>query len=127
MAEQLSEEDRANLTRVIMSLFDEWRLRSADRMTLLGLAEARPRELRRYEGGAPFPDERDLLDRAEHLLAIHDCLRTAYPRSANMASHWLIQANRRLGQRTPLEVMLEGMDGLRRVRGQLDCTQNWHW
>ncbi len=128
MAPTLTQEDLTNLTEVVMHIFEQWQVSSAQQVLLLGLpADTRPRELRRLHGGAAFPDDQAVLDRAEHILAIHDCLRTAYPRSVNMAAHWLHQPSRHFNSRTPLDVMLEdGIGGLQEVRGHLDCTQGWH-
>lgn len=124
MASRLDREDLGNLARVISNIFADWNVKSAQQKGLLG-GKISAKALRAMQGGVAFPDDDELLSRAEHLLAIHDCLRTAYPRSGGMASHWLNQANRHFGRRTPLSVMLEGMPGLRQVRGHLDCTQNW--
>ena len=126
-SDNLTHDDRVNLSRLLMDLMDKWDIDTRQQLNLLGMpAGAKGSELRKMQGGRPFPADEAMLARAEHLLAIDDCLRTAYPRSANMASHWLHTASRHFGQRTPLTVMLDGgMDGLRQVRGHLDCTQNW--
>lgn len=123
----LTLDDRVNLSKLLINVMEKWELGSADQRNLLGFPdEAKGSELRKLQGGRPFPEDEQMLARAEHLLAIDDCLRTAYPRSANMAAYWLHKPTRHFGQRTPLNVMLEGgLDGLRRVRGHLDCTQNW--
>ncbi len=123
----LSLEDRVNLSRLLMSVLQKWEVDAGQQRSLLGMPDsAKGSDLRKLQGGKPFPEDEHMLSRAEHLLAIDDCLRTAYPRSSHMASYWLHQASRHFGQRTPLRVMLEGgMDGLRRVRGHLDCTQGW--
>ncbi len=126
MARDLNQEDRVNLSRLMIQVFDDWDINNEVQLALLGMPEgSSSKELRRLQGGKPFPEDQEMLDRAEHLLAIADCLRTAYPRSGNMAAYWLHQNNRHFGRRPPLAVMLEGMDGLRQVRGHLDCTQNW--
>jgi len=127
MARHLSEEDLHRLSEVITTIFHLWQVTTDQQMRLLGYAAgSAPAELQRLEGGEAFPDDEDRLDRAEQLLAIHECLRTAYPRSGVMAAHWLKQPHRRMDSRAPLAVMLdEGLPGLRQVRGLLDCTQNW--
>lgn len=127
MSSRLNDTDRGNLSRVIMGIFEVWNVNSDVQKQLLGLpATGAGKLLRSMQSGKAFPDDEAMEQRAEHLLAIHDCLRTAYPRSGNMASAWLVRANRHFGRRAPLSVMLEGESGLRRVRGHLDCTQNWH-
>jgi hypothetical protein len=122
----LTAEDRSNLSSVLMEVFSAWNVGAAQQRALLGLEGERADLIWRVQKGEEMPDDDDLLARAEHLLAIHDCLRTAYPRSQNMAAHWLHQTSRQFPDRPPLTVMLEdGVQGLRAVRGHLDCTQGW--
>lgn len=126
MSTRLSAEDRSNLSQVLMELFNAWDVGAAQQRVLLGLEGEKADLLWQVHKGEEIPDDDDILARAEHLLAIHDCLRTAYPRSANMASHWLHQTSRHFVERPPLTVMLEdGVQGLKAVRGHLDCTQGW--
>jgi hypothetical protein len=126
MARQLSTDDLEHLTEVIATIFRAWDVSAENQLRLLG----RPAGAAAAGTGQPpadgFPSDEESLDRAEQLLAIHECLRTAYPRSGIMAAHWLRQPHRRMDSRAPLQVMLEdGLPGLRQVRGLLDCTQNW--
>jgi hypothetical protein len=127
MTLQLTDQDLVHLSEVIVSIFSGWGVDADLQLRLLGFAAGTPvAELHRLRTGEAFPADGDRLERAEQLLAIHDCLRTAYPRSAVMAAHWLRQPHRRTDNRAPLAVMLEdGLPGLKRVRGLLDCTQNW--
>ncbi len=126
MERHLTEDDRKALAGVLVDMFEQWGLSSQNQLALLGYPEGTGgRALRRLRQGSPFPQDAVQLHRAEQLLAIQDCLRTAYPRSGSMASYWLNQPNRHFNKRSPLSVMLEGMEGLREVRVHLDCTQNW--
>ncbi len=126
MQKVLTEDDRRNLAGVLMDMFEQWGLSSENQLALMGYPKGTAgRELRRLRQGSPFPQDADQLHRAEQLLAIQDCLRTAYPRSGSMAEYWLNQPNRHFKKRSPLAVMLDGVDGLREVRVHLDCTQNW--
>ena len=127
MARHLSEHDLHNLSEVVTTIFHLWQVTADQQMRLLGYpAGSASAELLRLENGEAFPDDEERLDRAEQLLAIHECLRTAYPRSGVMAAYWLTQPHRRMQNRAPLAVMLEeGLPGLKQVRGLLDCTQNW--
>ena len=126
MQQRLTEDDRRALAGVIVEMFEQWGVSSEHQLTLLGYPPGTAgRELRRLRQGLPFPSDDGQLHRAEQLLAIQDCLRTAYPRSGSMASYWLNQPNRHFHRRSPLAVMLEGVEGLRQVRVHLDCTQNW--
>lgn len=126
MGKHLTEGDRQTLSNLLTELFELWGVTAEEQLELMGYPDgSRVSELRRLRQGKPFPDNDDMLFRVEQILAIHDCLRTAYPRSVNMAKYWLHQSNRRLGRRTPISVMLQGAGGLREVRTHLDCTQNW--
>lgn len=126
MARQLSEDERRSLSAVIVDMLEDWAVAPNNQLALMGFPDgSRARELRRLRQGAPFPENEDMLYRAEQLLAIQDCLRTAYPRNGRMAGYWLNRPNRHFSRRAPLAVMLDGVEGLRRVRTHLDCTQNW--
>jgi len=127
MTAQFTQDDLVHLSEVIVNIFNTWGVSADLQLRLLGFGAGTPvAELQRLRSGEPFPVDGDRLDRAEQLLAIHDCLRTAYPRSAVMAGHWLRQPHRRTHNRAPLAVMLEdGLPGLKTIRGLLDCTQNW--
>ncbi len=127
MAAQLTEADLVELASRIMSLLDAWKVEPAQRVTLLGLpADTRPRHLSRYREGAPFPHDQEVLTRAENFLSIHDALYTTFPHNQAMARMWITTPNRYFDNHTPLQIMLEGgMEGIRRVRRHLDCTENW--
>jgi hypothetical protein len=127
MSPQLTDQDLVDLTEVMSHIFRIWGVSSETQRSLLGLSPVAAEGLRApLEEGGAFPAREECLDRAEQLMAIHECLRTAYPRSGAMAAHWLKQPHRRMDLRTPLDVMLEdGLPGLKQVRGLLDCTQNW--
>lgn len=120
----LDNEELIVLGRAILNIFNEWELSQSQQRSLLGEAVS-GKLFRLMISRGSFPEIPESLKRAEHLLAIHDCLRTAYPRS-NMSAHWLNRGNRHFGNRKPIEIMLEsGLEGMRQVRGHLDCTQNW--
>ena len=127
MARQMSIEDLEHLSEVMATIFRGWQISAENQLRLLGRpAAGASAGLEDLQSGAAFPGDEESLDRAEQLLAIHECLRTAYPRSGVMAAHWLKQPHRRMDNRPPIEVMLEdGLPGLKQVRGLLDCTQNW--
>ena len=92
MERRLSEADRRALAGVLVEMFEQWGVSSDNQLTLLGYPKSTgARALRRLRQGSPFPQDAGQLHRAEQLLAIQDCLRTAYPRSGSMASYWLNQ------------------------------------
>jgi hypothetical protein len=116
-----SRKARTVLAKMVMRLFDHWNIVTPDQAALLGLSQGSRSTLSRYRGGEPFADNRDLLDRAGHLLGIHKALRIIFPQNRDLAYRWVTTANRRFGGKTPLEIMRdEGFLGLVMVRRYLD-------
>ena len=118
---------RARLARRTMEILDGWRLSRDEIVAILALsARTRGRQLDRFRGGAALPDEAPLLTRAEHIAGIADALRTSFPRNAGIGARWLSTPHRRFRGRAPLALMLEdGVNGLCRVRAELDCSFSW--
>jgi uncharacterized protein (DUF2384 family) len=116
------------LTRTVVRLMESWGL-GAEQMSLaLALpAPAGAATFHRYrEGQEPLPDEEGVLRRAQYMLRIADALRTTYPRNPEMAAHWIRRGHRRMGRRTPLDVILAGDEaGIIAVLSELDCTFSW--
>lgn len=118
---ELNQEERASLSRLLMSILDEWKLTAEQQVQLLGLpAETRARALARFRAGEVMPDDGDLVVRAQDLLAIHDALRVAFPMNEALAPMWVSTPSPHFGERTPLELMLEqGMSGIASVKNHL--------
>lgn len=127
MQVSFSNEERADLARMMMSLFDDWRISPDAQATLLGLeGKVKPRNMARYRQGTPLPEENEVLARVRHLLLIEEALHTSFPHNAAMATYWISTPNRLFDNQTPLDYMLNhGMAGIRRVHGHLDCTETW--
>jgi len=125
---ELTHDQRIELARAIMNMFDDWKIGGDDCVTLLGLPpETKGRSMRRYRESTPFPDQGETYERIEHLLGIADALRTSFPRSAEAGAIWMQRRNGRFDNRSPLRVMLEeGMGGIVHIRTHLDCAYDWH-
>lgn len=109
---------------MLVRLFDRWDLSAKEQAALLGLAEENRSTLARYRKGSPLADNRDLLERAGHLLAIHAALRTLFPRNPDLAYSWMRTLNKRLGAR-PVDVVRErGFEGLLALRRYLDFERD---
>ena len=123
----LTEEDRAELARMVVKLLDDWGVKASDQVNILALPEVTPtRMLRRYQDNTPLPDDPDVLKRVEHLMGIADALRTTFPRNASIGLLWVKQPCRRLRRRRPIEIIIEdGLSGLIAVRTHLDCSFAW--
>ncbi len=111
---------RERLAQMIVTLFDHWRLAPADQALLLGLSPDSRATVARYRRGEPLADSADLLARAGHLLGIHKALRILLPHDTDLAYRWVSTPNRRLDDRTPLEIMKQGYEGILAMRRYLD-------
>ncbi len=119
-----SRANRVKLAAIITRLFDHWGLDKAERLALLGLSENARMTLTRYREGKPLGKNRDLLDRASHLLGIHKSLRILFPHNRDLAYQWPKSPNKRLQNMSPVEfVRQEGFEGLAAVRRMLDVER----
>jgi len=115
-----SKHSRARLAAMVMKLLELWQLPTDAQSAVLGLSPDSRTALSRYRKGGPLADNRDLLDRAGHLLGIHKSLRIIFPHDPDLAYRWMTQLNRRFGAR-PVDVVVEhGFEGLLAIRRYLD-------
>ena len=111
---------RARLASMVTRLFEHWHLTGGEQAAVLGLSAGSRSSLARYRSGEPLADNRDLLDRAGHLLGLHKSLRLLFPHDRDLAYRWMTAPNRRLGAR-PVDLVIEhGFEGLLAVRRYLD-------
>ncbi|HEY1325568.1 MAG TPA: MbcA/ParS/Xre antitoxin family protein [Casimicrobiaceae bacterium] len=111
---------RGRLAAMVTRLLDHWSLSAPEQAAVLGLSGGSRSTLARYRSGEPLADNRDLLDRARHLLGIHKSLRLLFSHDRDLAYRWMTQPNRRLGAR-PIDLVVEhGFEGLLAVRRYLD-------
>jgi hypothetical protein len=114
-------EDRGALARMVMTLFDHWKLNTEDQAALLGIASGNRAALTRYRKGEPIGTSRDQYERVGHLLGIHKNLRLLFPQNRELAYRWMTTRNKAFDNLTPVEVIREwGFAGLLMVRGYLD-------
>ena len=111
---------RSRLAAMVTQLLERWQLSAAEQAQVLGLSGASRSTLARYRGGEPLADNRDLLDRAGHLLGIHKSLRMLFPHDRDLAYRWMTQMNLRFGGRPVDLVIAHGFEGLLAVRRYLD-------
>jgi hypothetical protein len=112
---------RAALAKMLMQAFTLWKVPTDGQLALLGLASDNRAALGRYRKGEPLANNRDLLERAGHLLAIHKNLRLLFPHDRDLAYAWMTTRNRAFDNRTPVNVITEwGFVGLLMVRAYLD-------
>jgi antitoxin Xre/MbcA/ParS-like protein len=113
-------EARGRLAVMVTRLLEHWHLPATEQAILLGLSAGSRSTLVRYRSGEPLADNRDLLERAGHLLGIHKSLRMLFPHDRDLVYRWMTQPNRRLGAR-PVDLIIEhGFEGLLALRRYLD-------
>ncbi len=117
-----AEETRRDLARVIGALFEKWELPSEHQLNLLGMSPESRKVLAQYRRGErALPNSRDTLDRVGYLLGIHKGLRLLFPEDATLRYEWIKRRNGMLGERMPLQVMIEdGLVGVARIARFVD-------
>jgi hypothetical protein len=123
-----SEQQRRALGQAVVHTLDEWGLSADDIITVLALPEkTRTRHVEKYrQGNATLPDDDTIFKRVEHLAGIADALRTTYPLNQKVGLIWLRSPHRRFRRRSPLQVIVDdGIDGLIKVRSEVDCAWSW--
>ena len=116
------------ITNTVMKVLDSWNLTTEQTVQILGLSnQTKKRQLDKYRTLKAFPKEELIVKRLSHVVGISDALRTTFPRNVNMSEKWMKTQHRRFNNETPLSIILEqGIDGLCRVRSELDCTFAWN-
>ncbi len=116
-----SREGRAALAKMVITLFDHWKLPVDDQLALLGLVETSRMTLNRYRKGEPLADNRDLMDRVKALLSIHRSLRILFPENREIVYKWMTLPNLDFNGQSPAQVIREeGFLGLLMVKRYLD-------
>jgi hypothetical protein len=106
---------------MVTRAFEHWKLGTEEQLAMLGLATNNRTALSRYRRGEPLAANRDLLERAGHVLAIHKNLRLIFPQDIDLAYAWMTQRNKAFEGRTPVDVIKEwGFAGMLVVRAYLD-------
>jgi len=94
------------------------------RVRLARAIESNRSALARYDQGEPLASNRDLLDRAGHLLGIHKSLKLLYPRNQEIVERWITSPNKKFHGNPPIEVARRfGLPGLVMIRGTLDTMR----
>jgi len=112
---------RGALAKMVMTLFDHWKLCTEDQAALLGIATRNRTALSNYRSGKWIGANRDQYERVSHLLTIHKNLRLLFPQNRDLAYRWMSARNKAFDNLTPVDVIKEcGFTGLLMVRGYLD-------
>ena len=113
---------REQLTKMVMRLFAEWQLTTAQQLLLLGLRETSRNMLSRYRNlESIIPYDQDKLDRVGLLLAIYKNLYDLFPENETVRVTWVKQKNSELNDQCPLDIMLaDGLFGMAYIMRFLD-------
>ncbi len=127
MENEHSNEKMLIITGKVINYLDQWQLSAEEILNILGLPEIKPRHLSHYrKAEKPLPQTPEVYQRIDHIVGIADALRTTFPFSDKMRLMWLRKPHRRFNRKTPLSVILdEGVNGLMRVRIEVDCAYGW--
>lgn len=109
-----SVEARRALAEVVLALFRHWGIHELNQAELLGMAEVKSL----WEGAA-LPNRMSVLERAGLLLAIDRMLKQQFTEDPLMRDKWVEFPNVALDGRSPLQKMLEGIEGIREVHDLL--------
>lgn len=110
-----SKEKRIRIAKMVMRLFQLWQLQPADQLSLLGLSSGSKSSLHRYRSGHPVANRKGLIHRICFLFSMHKALNLLFHCDKDLVYRWITSSNTTLDGRTPLEVMKEGIDGMKRV------------
>lgn len=121
----LTETQRKQQTQLIMKLFELWRLSNKQQAIALGLSPNTATSIHRYKIGKQYlPLFRDIQDRIENLLIIHQLLRRIYQFNKELAYQWITTPNADFNYLSPLETIYnEGYLGLSKIRTYLEINQ----
>lgn len=127
MENKLSKEEMLDVTGKVIQYLDSWQLRPGEVFSILGMPDEKSRNLPQYRKmQKSLPQTEEVFTRVDHIIGIADALRTTYPFSDKMRLMWLRKPHRRFRKDTPLSVILnEGVNGLMRVRVEVDCAYGW--
>jgi len=125
--QKLNQDEEIHLTFTVSQILENWVLDDNIQLSLLGLEDKiKPRHLYKYRNGdISFEFDQNLITRSTMILGIHESLGTTYPSNRDYGAIWLKRPVKKFKHKTPLELMLSGETGMRRVWYFLDCTQTW--
>lgn len=123
---RLTEKERKQQTQLIMKLFELWNLTDKEKAIALGLSPHTQTSIYKYKTGKQdLPINTDTQDRISHLLAIHRCLRRAYPFNKELAYLWIKTPNTDFDNQSPFDIIhQEHFLGLYRIRKYLEIHEH---
>ena len=125
--DRITDKQKNQLTFRLTQIMEDWQLSDQDQVELMGMSKSlKPRHLYLYRrGDKSFEFDQTSINRSEMILGIYESLGTTYPTNRDYASIWLKRPVKKFNHKAPLELMLSGDIGMKRVWHFLDCTQSW--
>ncbi len=125
---KISKSDKLHLSVLVMNILENWHLTNTQQIQLLDLSNSiKERHLYLYRKGEQVLNyNQHLLSRIEMIVGIYESLTTTYPAHTDYGKFWLRRPAKKFDQKSPLQLMLSGEIGMRRVWHFLDCTQSWN-
>ena len=125
--DKISDQQNNQLTLRLMQIMEDWQLTDQDQVTLLNLPKSfKIRHMYLYRrGDKSFDFDHTLIELSEMILGIYESLGTTFHTNREYAAIWLKRPVKKFKHKVPLELMLSGNTGIRRVWHFLDCTQGW--
>lgn len=109
-------EARKAVAELLLSLFRRWGLSEVKQAELLAIDN-----IAGLQGGEPLPDRYETLERAGLILAVDRSLQGLYPNDRVLRDDWVVFPNTAFDGRSPLSMMLAGLEGIRRVHALLQA------
>ncbi len=114
LPEVRSPETRQALAEAVLGVLGGWGVAPVKQAELLGLTAP-------LSQMQTLPEDPGVLERAGHLLGIERALKRRYPDDPAARHAWLMLPAEALGGQPPLRVMLDGVEGIMRVRSLLEA------
>jgi hypothetical protein len=125
-ADLTTESSRRRLTKIVMRLLDEWDLKTAEELGLLGLRITSRNMLQNYRNLVNIiPYDQDKLERVGLLLSIYKNIYDIYPENEALRKSWVKCPNQVFDGMRPLDIMLvKGLFGMAEVLRFLDLQRS---
>lgn len=119
-------EVRKKTAKLLMRLFEHWKLDNQQKLALLGMSENSRSQLAKFAAGtAPLSKGRDTQDRAAHLLSMHKSLGMLYPFNPDLRYSWILRRNELLDGKRPIDIMIEeGLLGILKMARFLEMLRS---
>lgn len=111
----------SNIIRMLMKLFDYWKLPEDQQLILLNLSKDEQLTSTKLRNRQRLDCNSETLERAATLLTIHKSLRKLFPKNRDLAYAWISQPNKAFDGLTPMQLIIQsGLKGMYVTKKYLD-------